>query len=353
MQPNLLRRAGLFAGGFLCLWLFLKYLFPIALPFLLGLLLAITAEPAVRFGTDTLKLPRWAATGLGVTLTLLFLLAALGALGAVAVKELGVLAGKLPDLQETAQQTVRNLESFLKNATTRSPESIRPLMDRSVARLFSSGSRFVEEATVRLPSAISAFLSHVPDGALGIGTGILSGFMFSARLPRLKKALSQKIPPVLSEKFFPAWTKAKTALAGWFKAQLKLSAITYCIVTLGFLLLRIPYAPFWAILVALVDAVPLFGTGTVLLPWALVCLFQQAHFRSIGLLCLYGATFFTRTILEPRLVGRHLGLDPLVTLLFLYLGYRFWGIAGMLFSPMLAAAITAVSRKDVENPSNG
>ena len=99
-----------------------------------------------------------------------------------------------------------------------------------------------------------------------------------------------------------------------------------------------------AAVVALVDAVPVLGTGTVLLPWALFSLLQRQHLRSIGLLLTYAAAFLTRTILEPKLVGRHIGLDPLLTLIFLYLGYRFWGIFGMLLAPMLAAAAKAAAQ---------
>ena len=80
---------------------------------------------------------------------------------------------------------------------------------------------------------------------------------------------------------------------------------------------------------------------------------KREHLRSVGLLCIYGASFFTRTVLEPRLLGRHLGIDPLLTLLFLYLGYRFWGLAGMLLAPMLVAAITAAQgnrQSPGENP---
>lgn len=344
MGQQTLRRALLLIGGFLGAWLCLKYLLPIFLPFLLGLLLALAAEPAVKAGTQLLKLPRWAATGLGVTLTLLLLITLIGVLGAAFVKELGVLAGRLPDVQNTVEATADRIRLFLENAASHAPQGLRPLVDRSVSRLFSSGTEFIEQATVQLPGAITGFLSRVPDGALGIGTGILSGFMFSARLPRLKQFVLCKLPEGVKTKLFPAFSRSKKALLGWLKAQLKLTGITYCIVALGLLLLGVPYWPLWAAAVALVDAVPVLGTGTVLLPWALVCLFQRQHFRSIGLLCIYGVSFLTRTVLEPRLVGRHLGLDPLVTLVFLYLGYRFWGIFGMLLAPMLVAAITAAQR---------
>lgn len=339
-------RIALIAGGFLAVWLFFRFLLPIALPFGLGLLLALAAEPAVQLGTR-LRLPRWASAGVGVTLTLLLLIVLVGILGAAIVKELGVLAGRLPDLQETATATADRVRGYLEDAAHRAPEGVRPLMTGAVKRLFSSGTALMEQATVGLPGAISAFLSRVPDGALGIGTGILSAFMLSARLPRLKTLLREKLPEGIKTKLLPPLQRAKTALWGWLKAQLKLSGITFCVVLTGFLLLRVPYAPLWAGAVAVVDAVPLLGTGIVLLPWALICLLRRQHLMSVGLLLTYCAAFVTRTVLEPRLVGRHLGLDPLVTLLCLYLGYRFWGIGGMLLAPMLAAAVMAAAK--IEN----
>jgi sporulation integral membrane protein YtvI len=344
MNREAVHRWLLLAGSFLGIWLFLKYLFPIFLPFFLGFLLALAAEPAVRFATR-LKLPRWAATGVGVSLTLVLLTGLVGLLGATAVKELGVLAGRLPDLQDTATQTADKLRIFLENAADKAPDGVRPLVDRSVDRLMDSGSALMEQATVRLPGAISGFLSRVPDGALGLGTGILSGFMLSARLPKLKMQVRDRLPETWKTKLFPALKRSKNALLGWLKAQAKLAAVTFCIITAGLLLLRIPLAPLWAAGIALVDAVPLLGTGTVMVPWAVISLIQGRQLRAIGLLCIFGAALLTRTTLEPRLVGRHLGLDPLVTLVFLYLGYRFWGILGMLLAPMLVAAITAAADK--------
>ena len=344
MGRESVRRAAVLAGSFLGIWLFFKFLFPIFLPFFLGFLLALAAEPAVRLATR-LKLPRWAATGAGVSLTLIFLTGLVGLVGASLVKELGVLAGRLPDLEDTAIQTADRLRLFLHNAADRAPAGVQPLVNRSVDRLFDSGTSLVEQATGRLPVAISGFLSRVPDGALGIGTGVLSGFMFSVRLPKLKEKVSEKLPESWCTQLLPALKRSKNALLGWLKAQCKLMGITFCIVTVGLLLLGIPLAPLWAVGVALVDAVPLLGTGTVLVPWAVVSLVQGQHLRSIGLLCIYGVALLTRTALEPRLVGRHLGLDPLVTLVFFYLGYRFWGILGMLLAPMVVAAITAATDK--------
>ena len=97
------------------------------------------------------------------------------------------------------------------------------------------------------------------------------------------------------------------------------------------------------LLIALVDAIPVLGTGTVLIPWSAVYLIQGQHIRAIGLLGIYVVAFLSRSILEPRLVGRQLGLDPLMTLVALYVGYRIWGFAGMLLSPLLCVAATELA----------
>ena len=118
----------------------------------------------------------------------------------------------------------------------------------------------------------------------------------------------------------------------------------------GLLLLKIPHAPLWAAVVALVDVFPVLGTGTVLLPWSLISFLQGDTGRAFFLLGIYGAAAVTRTVLEPRLVGKQLGLDPLVTLMALYMGYRLFGLPGMLLSPMIAVVVTqtATAEKPTE-----
>jgi predicted PurR-regulated permease PerM len=101
--------------------------------------------------------------------------------------------------------------------------------------------------------------------------------------------------------------------------------------------------------VAVLDAVPILGTGTVLVPWSLVCFLQHEQLRAIGLLSVYAAAAITRTVLEPKFVGQQLGLDPLATLIALYVGFCFWGIPGLLFTPILASACKSFLTKPEEN----
>lgn len=317
------------------LWLGVKYLLPVALPFLLGALLAYAAEPLV--GRLSRRLPRSVCAGIGVTATL----AGIGVItvlaGAVAVKELKNLTGALPDMENTARQGMTLVQDWMVNLADQAPEGVRPMLQRSALELFDT-EPLVKQLSAKLPGALSTTLGWVGSGALAVGTGLLAAFLISARLPRLKKGLKEKLPQSYYETYAPALRRVRTSLGGWLKAQLKLCAVTWGIVTVGFFLLGITRAPLWAALVALVDAVPILGTGTVLVPWALVCFLQGQQLRAVGLLCTYGVAVTLRTVLEPRLVGRHLGLDPLATLAALYVGYRFWGFLGLLFTPILASA---------------
>ena len=179
---------------------------------------------------------------------------------------------------------------------------------------------------------------------MGFGTGLIASFMISAKLPLWKARLQSRFP---QEQYRPLLETAKglkAAILGWLKAQVKLSGVTWVLVTLGFLLLGVSSALLWGGVVALVDAFPILGTGAVLVPWSLLSFAQGDPGRAFGLLGLYGGVTLVRTLLEPKLVGQHLGLDPLVTLAALYAGYRLWGLPGMILSPLLAVVVLQVRR---------
>ena len=255
------------------------------------------------------------------------------------MKQLTGLSGTLPQLVSTAQNSLNALEDLLYGLSDQAPRSLQPLLQRTVNDLFSDGSSVLDGLLQRLPAAASAVIGYITDSALAVGTGCLAAFMVSIRLPQLKlwlAALEQDSPWY---RLISGVKGIGVALWGWLKAQGILCGVSFLILLIGFLLLRLPNAPLLALLVALVDAVSLLGTGTVLIPWALVRLLQSDHRQAIGLLITYAAAMLTRTVLEPRLVGKQLGLDPLLTLICLYAGYYFWGFGGMLLSPVICVVI--------------
>lgn len=323
---------------YLALFLVAKYLLPLFLPFALGAGLALAAEPLVDILHRRLHLPRTAAAAIGVSMAFSVLVLAVMVLLALALRQLRQLTGYLPELESAARMGMRSASEYLLNLAQKAPGSLRDIATRNVTELFSSGSALIEKATAYLLSLASSLLSRVPDSALGFGTAIISSFMISAKLPRLKAALLSRLPKNVLTKVRSITLRLKETVGGWLQAQFKLSGVNFLLIALGFLLLKIPYAPLWAFLVALVDAFPVLGTGTVLIPWSLIAFFQGDRVLAFGLLGIYGAATVARSILEPRLVGHQLGLDPLATLVALYAGYQLWGLPGMLLTPIIASA---------------
>lgn len=326
------------AGLIFLLWLTLRYFLPLLLPFLLGCLLALAAETVVRPLTDKAGLPRGAAAGIGVTLTLFLLFCLLLLLLSIAVRQLGRLTVVLPELAGTAMEGLESLEGYLLSLAERSPASIQPALTGSVVRLFHS-SDTATQMVGKLPNLLSGFIGRLSASALSVGTGILSAYMISVRLPQLRQRLRELPIAQNLRQWLPGLKQLRSAVGGWLKAQLKLCGISFCILCVGLFLLKIRNAPLWALLIALVDAFPILGTGTVLIPWALISLIQKNSLQAIGLLLIYGATFLSRSILEPKLVGKQLGLDALLTLLCLYVGFQLFGLPGMLLSPLAAVAV--------------
>lgn len=328
--------AALFAG----IILFFRYLLPLVLPFLLGAGLAVAAEPLVGVLCHRVKLKRPFATAIGVTMAFSFLALAVMVLCAFLIRQIRSLTGLLPELETALHNGMDTADRFLLNLSGRVPGELGNLLTRNVHSLFAGGDALLGRATDAALKLASGILSHVPDSALGLGAGIISSYMISAKLPKIRSWFRHQLTAAQLEPLITAWQRLKGGLAGWLKAQVRLSGVTFLLTGTVFLLLRIPRALLWAGLVALVDAFPILGTGTVLVPWSIFSFLQGDHFLAFGLLGLYGATALTRSVLEPRLLGRQLGLDPLITLMALYAGYRLWGIGGMLLAPILAVAAT-------------
>lgn len=324
------------------LWLGLRFLLDTATPFLLAIPLALAAEPLAKTLQRRLKLPRGIASFLGVVTVLTLTVLLLAALCALLIRELGSLAGVLPDLEQTALSGLDSLETWLLSLAQKAPKGVGTVLTHSVEGMFSSGSAVLDQVSSKLLALASDLLKSLPDSALGLGTWVLATFMLSSRLPKLRQWIAGRLPESWHQRIAPSLTALKKTLGRWLLAQGKLVLITFSLLTAGFFLLRIDHPLLWAAMVCLVDILPILGTGTVLIPWSLVCFLQGDSLRALGLLGIYTVITLTRSVLEPRFVGKQLGLDPLLTLLAIYVGYRLWGLLGMLIAPLLAVAVTQI-----------
>lgn len=318
------------------LWIGVKYLLPLCLPFLLGAGLALAAEPGTYVLHRRLKLPRNLAGTISVSVVFL-----LG--GALLVLLLGLLNRQaqrledlLPQLEQSVQAGYNTLRDWLLSLAGRLPNRTGAAATQVLNSLFSDGASLLGKAAIQIAGLAGSLLGKLSNGLMWLLTVIISGYMIAPRLPQIRQWCSQKAASLRNSRMLPATSQLRKALAGWLLAEAKLAGITLVFLCVGFFLLRVEHAFVWAVLTTLVDAFPVLGVGTILLPWCIVCLLQGNTARGIGILALYGVIWLTRSILEPKLLGKELGLDPLVTLFAIYAGWKFLGLTGLLLAPLLA-----------------
>lgn len=171
----------------------------------------------------------------------------------------------------------------------------------------------------------------------------LSCYYFSADDGRLWAGCTSLLPARLRQKLPGLRGSMSRFCKGYLRAYLILGLITFGEMFLGLSILGVPYTFLLALVIAVVDFLPVFGTGTVLIPWAVVALVTHDMRQGLGLLILYGVSVIVRQIAEPRLIGKSLGLHPMLSLTVMYAGLCLFGLPGMLISPLVAVLIKAAA----------
>ncbi len=188
-------------------------------------------------------------------------------------------------------------------------------------------------------AAIGRMLRATPHFFVGVVVSVMATFYLSADYGPLCERLLSLCTPPTRERLERLRAGTGKAVRRYLRAYLLLFLLTFFEVLIGLWMLRQPYALLIALAVAAVDLLPVFGAGTVLVPWAIVALLFGEYSHGLGLLILYGVITIVRQVAEPHIVGGSLGLHPFVTLLFMFIGWELFGIFGMLIAPAAALLV--------------
>lgn len=325
----------LFVGG-LGIWFFFSVLLSWLLPFLIALALAWLIERPVRLLVRKFHLKRWIAAALCTLALVLLLCGALWLILWRAGYELALLLGRLPTLLAGLPAMGRGVERWAYRFIVALPLQFQGFFQEALANLVSQGIALPGRFYDALAKLVGKAAAALPRAGLFLFTTALATYFSSASRPELMAFLNRQVP----QRRRAALDETKAILRGafghWLRAQGLLMLITFGLLTAGFLLLRVELALLLAALVALVDALPVFGTGTVLFPWAALSILSGKWSFAVELIALYAFVSFVRSLLEPRLVGRQVGLHPLAALLAMYVGFSALGVPGMIVTPLAA-----------------
>jgi len=313
----------------------LRYLLAWLLPFLLAAACAAMMEPAVRFLQRRLGFRRSFAS-LVLTLFLLFLFGGLLLLlGTTLTGEAYDLLRRVPDLAAAVPNALAGLTERVESGSAACPPWLRRAIETTLMRYAAEAGDPLGALADRLLGALAAVAAALPRFFLSAATAVLAIYFTSSSLPELSGQLKAHASARTRERLLRLRDGLAHSLVRWLRAELTLCAVTFAELLAGFIFLRQPYALLLAFLITLVDALPVFGTGTVLVPWAAAELLFQHIPKSVVLCVLYFVTLTVRHVLEPRLLGAQVGLPPIFSLMAMYLGFCAFGVTGMVLLPFL------------------
>lgn len=322
------------------LWLggavaFFRWLLVPLLPFLLALALSAMVEPLVQRLRRWMRVRRAFAAGLVTTLLLLVLGggAAL-ALGRLTM-ELRQWSDRLPRLIAGFPDMWNGLLDQIELWYAASPALLRSALDLLAEQLMEEGPSLAGAAGTWLMGEVSSLLAALPDAGLFLITTVLAVYFTSLSYPAILAFLKRQLPQAWQAKCRDAARCFRSTILKWLRAELLLILATFMVLLLGFLWMRLDFALLAAVFIALVDALPVLGTGTVLFPWAAGCFLTGNTRQGLSLLTLYAVGLIVHTLLEPRLLAGQADLPPITALLAMYLGFHFMGVGGMILLPIV------------------
>lgn len=302
------------------------------LPFVIGWILSCIANPAVCWLDKKLKIRKKWGSAIAIILVLGLVIGALYLLLSLLIRELNGWMTKLPQLYQSLSEGMKEIEGNLSGVTNMLPKGIRS----TYGSLFSNLGKNLGELVVDLSKPTVSMAGNVakqlPSVVIGLFVTILSAYFFIADRETLATWVKKITPKSIVSRLVMAFKIFKQAVGGYFIAQFKIMAIVCILLFIGFSLLKIDHAIVLCLLIGFLDFLPFFGTGTALIPWSLYTLLTGDYLRALFLVIIYVITQVVRQLIQPKLVGDEVGMNPLTTLLFIYIGYRMGGFLWMILA---------------------
>lgn len=320
-----------------------QYLFGLLWPFLLAFVFARCLRPAIRYMTLRWHL-RYNLSALLCLLVFFVLLGTLVSLIAVKLVTTGLdLLSSLPQVyMNTIEPALRSGLAAVESFVSRLNPEVYAAVDAVLPDLIAPISSGVSELSVKAVGAVTGFAAGLPKSLLHLLICLIATVFFTLDYPHIAAFVMRQVPERVKTLVSETLESLRSVVGQFVKSYLIIMAITFGEIFLALLLLGQKKAALIAAVIALFDLFPIVGAGLILLPWALFTLLSGTPVKGIGLLTLWIIVIVLRQILEPRIVGRSVGLHPLVTLMSLFVGAKLFGGIGLLGLPITCAIVKSL-----------
>ena len=317
------------------------------LPFVIGWIIAWIASPLVRFFEEKLKLKRKAGSAFVIVVVIGLVVLCIYLIGAKIVDEAIGFINALPDMWESAVADFAQIGERLNVIYARFPKD----MQETLAAIGEEASTFMGDFLGRISSptiaAVGNFAKRLPAWLISIIMCLLSSYFFVAERNYVNEWCHDHVPHLLMERLSMVKHSLGRSVGGYFKAQLKIEVWMYLLLVIGLSILKVDYVLLIALGIAILDLLPFFGTGTVMVPWAIIKILSADYQIAIGLLIIWGVGQLARQIIQPKIVGDSIGVPPIPTLLLLFFGYKVGGVLGMIIAVPLGLLLYTLYEEGV------
>lgn len=302
------------------------------MPFVIGWIIALIASPLVRFFEKKFKVKRKAGSAFVIISVIALVILAGYFLGMKLTEEVVDFVGEVPEMWESTQQDFAEIGHKMENFGKHLPKEVQRTFKNITENVDQYFGELMGSLSTPTIEALSRFAKNLPSIIIGIIMSLLSAYFFVADKDYVPNLLAKAAPESIMERWDMVKRGLKRAVGGYFKAQLKIELWMYVLLAVGFWILRVKYAFIIAVGVAFLDLLPFFGTGTVLLPWAVVKFLSGDYTMVIGLLIIWGVGQLARQLIQPKIVGESVGLSPIPTLFLLFIGFKAGGVVGIIIA---------------------
>lgn len=321
---SLLATALVVVGG---VWL-IRFL----MPFVIGWIISCIANPVVCWLDKKLKIQKRFGSAIMIVFVLAAVVGVLYLIGSFLVKEAGELIVHLPEMYKGIAEQMKEVGQNLSGIIKMLPAGLKENMSTLGSSLGDALGVWVKDLTQPTVSLAGNVAKQIPSVIIGGFVSIISAYFFVADREMVTAWMRKVTPKAVYERLSMVISNFKFAVGGYFIAQFKIMAVVCVILLVGLSLLRVEYALVLSILIGFLDFLPFFGTGTALIPWCIYTLLTGDYMRALFLALIYVITQVVRQLIQPKLVGDQVGLNPLPTLVFIYIGYRLGGFLWMILA---------------------
>lgn len=335
-MPRLAKLAGLIISVFL--------------PFILGYVFSRLVNPLADFLQKKLKCPR----GVSALLVIIFTIGILGGIITAIVWKLVVeirnLYDQFPAMYVEFQLFWKRFSDNMSHIYNSMPDFVQNVLSDMTQEISDKAKTFIDSRSKPVVGYASDFAKAIPGGFIGVIIFILSVYFMVVDSDNVSETVHKMLGKKLTAKLSAVKDECKRYLGGYVKAQFTIMCVTFVIMLIEFTLAGVNYAMLIAFGTAFLDALPVFGSGIVLWPLAVINFFGGNIKVGIIMVIAFVSVVVTRHLIEPKLVSSKIGMNPILTLMAMYVGYRIWGVGGIILGTILLLVIISFYKAGIFDP---